>query len=590
MRIGVLGCGSIGLRLSRCLSELGHNNLILYDPAPAARQAVAEQLGRPCCATLEEVWAQEPEVALITSPSCYHVPLARAAVAHGCHLFIEKPLSDKSDDVELLCHEASQKGLVSMVGCNMRFHQGPAKVKQLIERNAVGRILSARLESGSYLPLWRPWQNFRESITARKEMGGGAILECIHEIDLARWFFGDGRLAAAVTRKADVLGLDVEGIAEILVSHAAGTVASIHLNILQRNYHRTCQIIGENGTIYWSFQNPWIEVHDGSQLERIELNPQWQTNQMYVDEMDYFLRHVEARQETFCSLEAGFASLKIALAAKLTAENAVRRLDRPRKVRKTVAIIQARMASTRLPGKVLQDIAGKPMLQRVADRVRRAKLLDQVVVATSENPSDDLIENFCKANGVDCFRGSEEDVLDRYFQAALRFQADVIVRVTADCPLIDPEIIEKVVVTFRNGAFDYVSNFLHRSFPDGLDTEVFSHLTLTRAWREARWKSEREHVTSYIYRHPELFQLGNVTSPNNDSDLRWTVDRPQDLEFVRAIYQMLRERPFGMDDVLALLRQDPQLQELNSGIFANEGYFKSLAEDQLLQPREEAPQ
>ena len=164
---------------------------------------------------------------------------------------------------------------------------------------------------------------------------------------------------------------------------------------------------------------------------------------------------------------------------------------------RTVAIIQARMQATRLPGKVLADLEGKPVLRRVVDRARRASTLDAVVVATSDNPADDVLAGFCREFGTDCFRGSRDDVLDRYRRAAECFQAEVVVRLTADCPLLDPQVIDRVVRAYGQGEFDYVSNALECTYPDGLDTEVFSYKSLERAWREARRQSEREHVSSY---------------------------------------------------------------------------------------------
>lgn len=248
---------------------------------------------------------------------------------------------------------------------------------------------------------------------------------------------------------------------------------------------------------------------------------------------------------------------------------------------KTIAIIQARISSTRLPGKVLADIGGKPMLWYVVRRAQAAKRLDQVVVATSNEASDDQIAEFCAATPVECYRGSEGDVLDRYHQAAQRFNADVIVRLTADCPLLDPEVIDKVVAGFYQGQFAYVSNTVRRTYPDGLDTEVFSREALERAWREAGLLSEREHVTPYIWKHPGLFRLGGVLNREDFSALRWTVDEPPDLEFVRAVYGHLGETSFGMNQVLRLLKDYPELAGINAGFVQNEGYQISLRQDRL---------
>ena len=246
---------------------------------------------------------------------------------------------------------------------------------------------------------------------------------------------------------------------------------------------------------------------------------------------------------------------------------------------KTVAIIQARMGSSRLPGKVMAPIAGKPMLFHVVNRAQQAKMIDLVVVATTVHGDDDAVAAFCSSENIQCIRGSLDDVLDRYYQAARYFNAEVIVRLTADCPLLDPLVIDKVVEAFHQGDFDYAANVVECTYPDGLDTEAFSRDTLERAWREAKLKSEREHVTAYILKHPELFHLGSVKHEEDYSGLRWTVDTSRDLEFVRAVYGYFGVCPFGMHEILDLLRKHPELRELNADIERNEGYLKSLKED-----------
>jgi glutamate-1-semialdehyde 2,1-aminomutase len=247
---------------------------------------------------------------------------------------------------------------------------------------------------------------------------------------------------------------------------------------------------------------------------------------------------------------------------------------------KITAIIQARMTSTRLPGKVLADLMGKPLLYVVCSRARKAHNLDLVAVATTNNPADDGVQQLCEQLCIPCFRGDENDVLDRYYQASKQFDADVIVRLTADCPLLDPSLIDKVIDDYRSGDFDYVSNTLQPTYPDGLDIEVFSRHALERAWREAKLKSEREHVTPYIWKQPALFKTHNVSHGENLSGLRWTVDEPQDLDFVRRIYgHMGVDSDFGMNDVLTLLKARPELSGINTGFERNEGYQKSLRED-----------
>ena len=231
---------------------------------------------------------------------------------------------------------------------------------------------------------------------------------------------------------------------------------------------------------------------------------------------------------------------------------------------KVVAILQARMGSTRLPGKVLLDLAGRTMLARVVRRVRRAPGIDEVVVATSVASGDDPIVEECRRLDAACFRGSEPDVLDRYYRAAAALQADVAVRITADCPLIDPGESGRVVRAFLERKPDYASNILCRTYPRGLDTEVMTAATLARAWREATEPYQRTHVTPYVYQHPERFRLLAVTGEEDLSVHRWTVDAPDDLELVRAVYlRMDGEDAFSWHDVLRLVREEPWLGELN---------------------------
>jgi len=234
---------------------------------------------------------------------------------------------------------------------------------------------------------------------------------------------------------------------------------------------------------------------------------------------------------------------------------------------KIVAIIQARMGSSRLPGKVLRDIRGQSMLARVVNRVRRARSIDDVLVATTDSDADDPVRQECRRNSVPVFRGCEEDVLDRYLRAAQWTGADVVVRITSDCPLIDPEITDKTVRAFLAERPDYAANVLVRTYPRGLDTEVITMQSLEHAWREADQLYQRAHVTPYIYEHPDDFKLVSVTGDSDYSQHRWTVDSAEDLEFVRAIYQRLENQPeFSWRDVLALLQREPELIEINRSV------------------------
>ncbi|TMQ21281.1 MAG: aminotransferase class III-fold pyridoxal phosphate-dependent enzyme [Candidatus Rokuibacteriota bacterium] len=249
------------------------------------------------------------------------------------------------------------------------------------------------------------------------------------------------------------------------------------------------------------------------------------------------------------------------------------------------AIVQARLGSTRLPGKTLMDVAGRPLLGHLVERTRRIPGLDAVVLATTGRPADRALADFAGAYGLPVYAGSEEDVLDRFYQAARRFGVSVVVRVTPDCPLLDPAVAGLVLRRFLDaaGELDYASNTQPPTFPDGQDTEVFSAAALARAWREARLPSEREHVTPYIWKHPDRFRLANVRHAEDLSRMRWTVDEAADLEFVRRVFARLgADRPFGMGEVLDLLRREPALLDINRSLTRNDGYARSVRADGAL--------
>lgn len=236
-----------------------------------------------------------------------------------------------------------------------------------------------------------------------------------------------------------------------------------------------------------------------------------------------------------------------------------------------VAIIQARMGSTRLPGKVLADLGGRSMLARVVERGRRSATLHEIVVATTTLPTEEPLVEECRRLNTPTWRGSEDDVLDRYFQASLHYGADVVVRLTADCPLIDGEVVDVVVKQYLRAQPDYASNTLRRSWPRGLDTEVFSVSALGIAAAEAREPFEREHVTPYVFRHPGRFRLLPVVGPHELGDLRWTVDTAEDLAMVREVYRALgSEGAFGWREVLDLVREHPEIPQLNRNVMQKE--------------------
>lgn len=254
-------------------------------------------------------------------------------------------------------------------------------------------------------------------------------------------------------------------------------------------------------------------------------------------------------------------------------------MDRPGSDADVTVFIQARMGSTRLPGKVLMSLAGRPVLEHVIRRVRVSGVGEPVVVTTL-SAKDLPIVAYCAEHGVRVFCGSENDVLDRFWQAAKLIDTVHIVRITADCPILDPEVVRRVVGTHLESGADYTSNVQVETFPDGLDVEVFRKTSLERAWNEAQLPSEREHVTPYIRKNPELFAQKDVRNSEDLSGMRWTLDNSDDYEFLTTLFSELGGiSGFGMSDVLRILRNKPGIASINGGILRNEGYAKSLRED-----------
>ncbi|GGE36246.1 spore coat protein [Pullulanibacillus camelliae] len=237
---------------------------------------------------------------------------------------------------------------------------------------------------------------------------------------------------------------------------------------------------------------------------------------------------------------------------------------------KTTAIIQARMNSTRLPGKVLKKVLNKTLLEYQIERVKRATNIDEIIIATTRNTSDDPIVELCNSLSIPFYRGSEDDVLSRYYEAAKQFNADIVVRLTSDCPVIDPEVIDKVINFYLNNYidYDYVSNTMKRTYPRGLDTEVFSIQALKKVYESAAERFYREHVTTYIYRTTNEFKLGNVENNINLSQYRLTVDTIEDFELIKLIIERLYpiNQGFKLIDIINILKEYPRWLKINSHI------------------------
>ena len=236
----------------------------------------------------------------------------------------------------------------------------------------------------------------------------------------------------------------------------------------------------------------------------------------------------------------------------------------------TGCIIQARMGSTRLPGKVLMKLDKQnTVLDYVIQQLKHCKNIEKIIIATTSLKEDDIIETFGKNNNILYFRGNSLDVLDRYYQCAKLHNLTIIIRITADNPLIDPNIVEKVLTKFKSHSYDYISNTVVRSFPYGIETEVFSFDALEKAWNNAKNDNEREHVTPYFYNNPKKFKVYNIKNQNDLSSLRWTVDQIEDFTLVKNIISKIDKRPILMDDIVSLLTKEPDLLAINKNVQHN---------------------
>ena len=248
------------------------------------------------------------------------------------------------------------------------------------------------------------------------------------------------------------------------------------------------------------------------------------------------------------------------------------------------AIIQARMSSTRLPGKVLMEVNGRPLLLYMIERLKGSETIAKVVVATSSDESDNPLAKFCEANGVDCYRGSLDDVLDRYYQAAVKCKCETVIRLTGDCPIIDPKVIDTVVRKFESGGYDFVANTAppeNTTYPEGMDVEVFSFSALEKAWKDAKKPSDREHVTFYFWKNPGLFSTFRCDLDRNYSKYRVTVDYPMDFNVISDIITEFypENKYYTMQEIIAFLDTHKETMGKNSGIKPFSGWESSFRKD-----------
>jgi predicted dehydrogenase len=317
----VLGCGSIGKRHLGNLLAAGAGEVIALDTSADRAALVRSQFGVRTFTDIESALKSRPDVAFVTVPTSLHVPLAERAAEAGCHLLIEKPLSHTREGVDHLLELVRQKDLVTLVGCNLRFHPGLLALKRLLQQGVVGRVVAARVEVGQYLPDWHPTEDYRQGYSARSDLGGGIILDAIHEIDYIRWLLGPVQSVACLADKLSHIEIQTEDTAALLLRFKNGTIGEVHLDYVQRAYSRTCHIIGDEGTIRWDYSAGEARVYRAATKawETVANPAGWQPNQMYVDELAHFLRCLNREEEPTLDIFEAARVLDVALAAKESA-------------------------------------------------------------------------------------------------------------------------------------------------------------------------------------------------------------------------------------------------------------------------------
>lgn len=321
MEFLVIGCGSIGQRHIRNLKLLGHN-VSGVDSASMRAEQTAKQYGIEIFLDLKRALKKRYDGALICSPTRCHVSLAVKVASKGIHLFIEKPLSDRIELIEELRRVVAKKRLVALVGCNTRFFPSFKLVKKLIDENAIGKVLSVRVECGFYLPYWHPYEDYRNGYSAKKKLGGGVILDDIHEIDSLYWFFGKVKEIFCFAGKVSELEIDTEDIAEIFMKFKSGVVAQIHLDYLQRTYRRNYEFIGEKGLILWDYISQDVELFSAStnQKKVFQENINTSREKMFIDEMKHFVNCINGKEKSINDLDSAREILKIALICQKSAK------------------------------------------------------------------------------------------------------------------------------------------------------------------------------------------------------------------------------------------------------------------------------
>lgn len=322
MRGLVVGGGSIGKRHLRNLKLLGIDCLGLVEPDAERQSAAVSESTVRSFVDLDTGLNWHPDFVVVATPTHLHAQQTLSIVERGLAVFVEKPLSHTAAHLQEISGEVERKGLISLVGCNMRFHPGPAQVKQLIDEEKIGRILFARIHTGSYLPDWRPGTDYRANYAARVESGGGCILDCIHEIDLARWYLGEVQSVFCWAGHLSSIEIETEDVAILVCGHTSGAMSETHLDYVQQTYERGCQIVGELGSIFWDFNARTVRWYFAASKQWTTYpHPEtWELNQMYVDEMKHFLDCLEHNRPTALPIPEAARLMQVVFAAKASAK------------------------------------------------------------------------------------------------------------------------------------------------------------------------------------------------------------------------------------------------------------------------------
>lgn len=321
MKILVVGCGSIGERHIRNLIDISSHNIIAFDTSKERLDVIKERYNVGTYDNIERCFEHDIDAVIVCTPPRTHIQIADQAIAHGAHVFIEKPISDRLDNLDELIEKATNNQKIILVGYCFRFSEGLKMINSLIDSGKFGRILSVKAEFGQYLPDWRPWQNYKQSYTAKKELGGGIILDGSHEIDYLYWLVGDVREVFCFADKISNLEVETEDTAEILLRFSNGAIGEIHLDFTQRAYSRNCKIIGEEGTLIWDFGEHKVSLYLADSKEWNIYDVDADVNLMYIEEMKHFLQCIDGLSMPFIDAIQGKRVLEIALAAKESNEN-----------------------------------------------------------------------------------------------------------------------------------------------------------------------------------------------------------------------------------------------------------------------------